>query len=156
MSDALAEFLEAYDEHRVKDQSGFYAKRTEEYVASARQIAAVSEIFLFLAALCGTFGAFLSGYNLWLGLLAAGLSAGAAAVASWGDIIGFSANAELYGAASAGLARLRPRRPDASSPSVEEIGDYLVAVEDILMGEVRTWGEKWGRENSSEPLNRTR
>ncbi len=147
MSEARAQFLKAYDEKRVKDQQRFYELRTKEYERSARQVGVVNGTFLFLAAVCGAAGAVFIDQSTWLGLTAAGLSGAAAATTSWGDVIGFSANAQLYKAASASLANLRPGRPrDAANAKDAEVETYLGHVEDVLMGEVRTWGERSGKE----------
>jgi hypothetical protein len=143
MTNGLGEFLDAYDEHRGADQAGFYEKRTKEYETSARQIGWAGEACLFVAAACGVLAAVWSDQAVLLGVVAAGLAALAVALTSWGNIIGFAANAELYRAARAGLGRLRPDRPTATA-SPAEITEYIVDVEDILLGEVRTWSEKWG------------
>jgi hypothetical protein len=139
----LPSFLEAYDAHRVEDQRGFYEKRSDEYARSALQTSSVSEVLLLLAAVCGVVAAFWNDQAVWLGVLAAAFAAFAAAVASWAEVVGFSANAELYKAASAGLAQVRPRRPDPPVASAESVRTYFDQVEDILLGEVRTWSQKW-------------
>jgi len=150
MSSERAEFLRAYDAHRVRDQIDYYEKRIDEYGKSATQLSRLNTFFLAAAAACGAIGAVYTDQNQWLGLAAAGLSAVAAAFASWGDVVGFSANSELYQAALGGLRRLRPRRPDeASPPADEEIEQYVVDVEAILLGEIRSWAEKWSQDGAS-------
>jgi hypothetical protein len=143
VSDERGAFLDAYDEHRVTNQEEWYRARTDEYETSANQIGWANELCLFAAAACGAAAALLPEYALWLGAVAAGLAAVGAALTSWADVIGFAMNAELYSAARAGLSRLRPNRPraDASPADVEE---YIGNVEDILLGEVRSWSQKWG------------
>jgi hypothetical protein len=142
---ATAEFLVAYDVHRLTDQYDWYGARVEEYDDAAAQTGFVNEGLLFLAAVCGAVGAAVASQTVWLGFAAALLAAVAAAVAAWADVVGFAANAELYRAARAGLAHLRPRRPDAAEATPAEVAAYVDDVEDILLGEVRTWSEKWGR-----------
>lgn len=151
MSDALAEFLDAYDAHRVADQASFYEQRTKEYRKSAGQIGWANELFLFAAAICGVVAAAWTDQAVWFGVAAVGLAAVGAALTAWADVIGFAANAELYRAARDGLCRLRPERPTADA-TPEQVDEYLVQAEDILLGEVRSWGEKWGsvaKENES-------
>lgn len=144
MSESRAAFLEAYDENRVKDQQHFYKVRTAEYEKSAKQIGWVNVVLLALAGLCGAAGAVWSDQATWLGLTAVALSAIAAATASWGDVVGFSTNAELYKAAQASLAHLRAQEPKQDADD-DQVGSYVRDVEDVLLGEVRTWGERWGK-----------
>jgi hypothetical protein len=143
MSTEFAEFLDAYDTHRVRGQERFYDERAKEYERSSQQISLARELLLLLAAASGVVAAAWTDGAVWLGVSAAAFSAVAAAVTSWGLVIGFSANAELYRAARAGLARLRPNRPDAGGAAPEQVRKYFDDVEDILMGEVRTWSQKW-------------
>jgi hypothetical protein len=138
-------FLDAYDTHRLTHQYNWYGERVAEYDRAASQTGFVSELLLFLAAVCGAVGAFVPSQTVWLGFAAALLAAVAAAVASWADVLGFAANAELYRAARSGLAHLRTRRPDAATATSADVEAYLDDVEDILLGEVRTWSERWGR-----------
>jgi hypothetical protein len=139
----MREFLDAYDESRVNDQIGFYEKRTEEYETAAKQISWANMCCMFSAAACGIFAAAWTDHAVWLGVVAAGLAAIGVALSTWGEVVGFAANAELYRAARAGLGRLRPTRPDHDD-SPAEIRSYIVNVEEILLGEVRTWSERWG------------
>lgn len=146
MSEATEEFLDAYDEHRVVDQTGFYSDTASEYEHTARQIGLLNGSLLFIAAACGAAGAIWTEQAVWLGLVAAGLAAVAGAVTSWGDVVGFSANAELYRATETSLIHLRPTRPpDAGAASADDVASYVHAVEDVLTGEVRVWGETWAK-----------
>ena len=123
------DFLRAYDTHRVRDQIEYYRGRIDEYGRSATQLSRLNTLFLAAAAVCGGIGAIYTDQNQWLGLLAAGLSAVAAALG--------------------GLRRLRPRRPDeATPPSDQEIEQYMIDVEAILLGEIRSWAEKWSNEGA--------
>ena len=142
---ATADFLDAYDAHRLNGQFKWYGARIAEYDRAANQTGIVNEALLLVAAACGLVGAAMSSWTVWLGFVAALLAVVAAAVASWADVVGFAANAELYRAAQAGLAHLRPRRPDAAAATSADVAAYLDNVEDILLGEVRTWSERWGR-----------
>jgi hypothetical protein len=143
VSDELAEFLEAYDSYRVADQAGFYDERSEEYRTAAGQLGWANETCLFVAASCGVLAAVFTQHATWLGVVAAGFAAIGASLTSWADVVGFAANAELYRAARAGLGRLRPERPTADAPA-DQVNDYIANVEEILLGEVLSWSEKWG------------
>ncbi len=148
MSDELREFLSAYDTHRVADQTKFYEERAQEYERSAGQLGWVNELALFAAAVCGVLAAVWTEYAVWFGVAAAALAAVGAALTSWAEVIGFASNAELYRATRAGLGRLRPERPtDDASP--EQVAGYVAQVEDVLLGEVRAWGEYWGSSGDS-------
>jgi hypothetical protein len=142
---AVRQFLDAYDAHRVGDQQAFYEGRVREYDRSASQISWTSEVLLFLAAVCGVMGAAWSDQAVWLGVVAVGIAAAAGAVGSWAEVVGFSANADMYRAARAGLGHLHPMRPDPSTATPEQVARYRTNVEEILLGEVRTWSQKWGQ-----------
>jgi len=143
MSDRHVDFLKAYDRYRVEDQIAFYERRVDEYARSAKQAGRLTSLLVALAAACGAIGAIYTEQNRWLGLVAAGLSAVAAAVSAWSDTIGFDANAELYRAALGGLRRLRPKRPVVDDATDVDIERYVTQVEGILLGEVRSWAERW-------------
>jgi hypothetical protein len=145
VSQDLSSFLDAYDVHRVGDQQHFYEERVREYDRSASQTSWVSEMLLFVAAVCGIAAATWSDQALWLGVTAAGLAAIAGAIGSWAEVVGFSANAGMYRAALSGLGIIRPSRPDPSTASPEEVAAYRNDVEEILLGEVRTWSQRWGK-----------
>ena len=145
------EFLEAYDGHRVLDQQKFYQKRQLEYETSARQIETIVEICLTVAAVTGIAGAGFPDFARLLGVTAALLGALAVALTSWSEVIGFKVNAKLYRAAREGLERRRITRPDETKATPEEVAQYVEDMEDILLGEVRTWGEKWSRTSDALP-----
>ena len=142
VNEGLEEFLEAYDSHRVADQAKWYGQRSHEYGRSARQLSWANEGSLLVAAACGLIAAVWTEQAVWLGVAAAGFAALGVALTAWGDVVGFTANAELYDAARVSLAALRPDRPSAEAQP-EEVRAYVDDVENILLGEVRTWGEKW-------------
>jgi len=148
MSDESAEFLAAYDDHRVRNQMAFYEARIGEYSRSARQTARAVSLLVAGAAACGALGALFAEQNRWLGLVAAGLSAVAAAIAAWSDVIGFSVNSDLYQAALGGLRRLRVDRPSVDDADDAQVAGYMVRVEDVLLGEVRSWSERWAQTSS--------
>ena len=150
MSEELGDFLEAYDVHRVADQRNWYKGRSAEYEQSARQLSWANEGSLLVAAACGLLAAFWTDQAVWLGVVAAGFAALGVALTAWGDVVGFTANAELYDAARLGLDVLRPDRPNADAQP-DEVKAYVDNVEDILLGEVRTWGEKWASTNRDTP-----
>lgn len=155
MSDERTQFLAAYDRHRVTDQAGWYERRAEEYERSARQIGWLNETLLFVAGACGAIAVAWPDHAVWLGVVAAASSALAGVAISWANTVGFAANAELFQSARAGLAHVRPTRPlppdpvaggddSGTGPSDEAVADYMERVEEILLGEVRTWAERWG------------
>lgn len=141
--ETLEQFTDAYDTHRVLEQMEFYRRRSAEYERADSQAGGIAEILLFVAGICGVVAAAWSEGALWMGVTAATLAAAATVVGSWAELVGFSKNAELYGAAEASLALMRPKRPDGPDLTEERVGTYLRAVEEVLLGEVRTWGEQW-------------
>jgi len=144
--ETLEQFTDAYDTHRVLEQMEFYRRRSAEYERADSQAGGIAEILLFIAGICGVVAAAWSEGALWMGVTAATLAAAATVVGSWAELVGFSKNAELYGAAEASLALMRPKRPkSADGPDLtqERVGTYLRGVEEVLLGEVRTWGEQW-------------
>jgi hypothetical protein len=143
--EARGEFLEAFDAHRVQDQMSFYRAREEEYRRADAQAGAVTEVLLFLAGVSGIVAVMWSSQAFWLGVAAATLAALATVVGAWAELIGFSKNAQLYGAARASLDYLRPDRPQGSEVKKAPVRAYVRDVEDILLGEVRSWGEQWER-----------
>lgn len=145
--EALSEFLDAYDVHRIKDQESYYEGRMNEYVVAGRQAGAVAETLLFLAGVSGVIAASWPDYALWLGVIAAALAATATVVAGWSELIGFSKNAQLFRAAADRLALARPDRPMGSEVSDSEAEAYLSRMEGILLTEVRSWGKEWGHAN---------
>ena len=146
MSEEVDQFLAAYDEHRVLDQTDYYAQTSAEYERTAGRIGVINGTLLVLAAICGAAGVVWSDQSVWLGLTAAGLSAAAAATTSWADVIGFSANAELYRAAETSLVHLRPTRPAGRAATDDGVERYVHEVEDVLTSEVHMWGETWAKE----------
>ncbi len=148
MSADYEEFLRAYDTHRVTDQIGYYTRRTDEYRRTASRISWTSTSLLALASAAGTIGVWAE-EPLIFGLIAAGLSALAAAVTSWGDVVGFSANAEMFAVARGGLAHVRPKRPDPVAATDETVGRYVNDVEDVLTREVSTWSDTWSSDEDA-------
>ncbi|HYN35026.1 MAG TPA: SLATT domain-containing protein [Ilumatobacteraceae bacterium] len=147
MTDEVGEFLGAYDTYRVQDQRDYYEARFREYSAADRQATGLREVLLFAAGACGLVAAAVENWRTGLGITVAVLSALSMIVAGWADVIGFRANAELYGSAATTLAHLRPSRPDpADDPSIEEVTKYIDQVEAVLLGEVHAWGSRWQRE----------
>ena len=149
--EALNEFLEAYDVHRVKDQERFYDNRTNEYLAAGRQAGALAEVMLFLAGVSGVVAATWSDYALWLGVLAAAFAATAIVVTSWSELIGFSKNAEMFRSTGDRLANARPDRPLGSEVGDTEARLYIARMEGILLTEVRSWGKEWGHPEGDPP-----
>ncbi|MGI9646491.1 MAG: SLATT domain-containing protein [Ilumatobacteraceae bacterium] len=145
MSDR-SEFLGAYDKHRVDHQETYYGRTAAEYERTERLIGLSNAVLLFLAGICGALGVVFREESRWFGLTAAVLSAIAAAAISWSDVIGFSANAELYRAAESSLRRLRPSQPDSTTTVAGDVAGYVDNVEEVLTGEVQTWGERWARD----------
>ena len=141
-----SEFLDAYDRHRVVDQTEYYGRTAAEYEHTERLIGLINAALLFVAGICGVLGVVFREESRWFGLTAAVLAALAAASISWSDVIGFSANAELYRAAEASLERLRQTKPDETDTGAGDVEGYVGNVEDVLTGEVQTWGERWARE----------
>ena len=152
MDPQAAEFLTAYDQHRVRDQLAFYKKRQVEYERTSRQIETIVELSLALAAIAGA-STFLIPLE-WgkvAGAAAAIFGAIAAALTAWADVVGFKASAKLYRAARRGIERLRPNRPQWEKARPQDIDTYVINMEEILLGEVRTWGEKWSRAGAATP-----
>lgn len=146
MSGSFEDFLDVYDEHRVQDQLRFYKDRMEEYERAVRQTSWVNEGLLLAAGLCGVGATVWTGNARWFGLAGAGLGGLAGLVLAWSAVIGFAANSELYRAARAGLTNLRAGRPDGDEVTAEQVATYVTGVEEILLGEVRSWAEKWGKQ----------
>ena len=145
------QFLDAYNVNRVDDQIRFYENRTREYTRSARQTGWTSEFVLVAATVCGVLAAMLSDQAVWFGVIGAGLAAVAAAITSWSDVVGFEANAEMYRAARGGLGRLRPHCPTGDEIDADAVDEYVTNVEEILLGEVRTWSQKWTAGTDPKP-----
>jgi hypothetical protein len=141
--EALTEFLKAYDIHRIKDQETYYEQRMNEYTAAGRRAGAVAETMLFLAGVSGVIAAVWPDYALWLGVVATTFAATATVIAGWSELIGFSMNAQLFGAAADRLALARPDRPMGSEIERSETMAYVTTMEDILLTEVRSWGKEW-------------
>ena len=153
MSAVNEQFLAAYDAQRLSDQRDYYDRRAKEYRRSARQLNTVNVSLLALASICGVAGATWSDLAVEFGLAAAGLSAVAAAVTAWADVIGFAPNAELYEATSGSLFNLSAQQPrNRSAATDEEVAVYVRTIEGQLMGEVRAWRERWGEQ--AEQLGR--
>jgi hypothetical protein len=142
--EALNEFLEAYDVHRIKDQERYYDNRMNDYLVAGRQAGALAEVMLFLAGVSGVVAATWPEYALWLGVLAAAFAATATVVTGWSELIGFSKNAQLFRAAGDRLANARPDRPMESEVGNAEARLYITRMEGILLTEVRSWGKEWG------------
>ena len=142
--DAINEFLEAYDVHRIKDQEQYYDNRMNDYLAADRQAGTFAEAMLFLAGLSGIVAATWPDYALWLGVLAAAFAATATVVTGWSELIGFSKNAQMFRAASDRLANARPDRPVGVDVDDIEARAYVTRMEGILLTEVRSWGKEWG------------
>jgi hypothetical protein len=151
--EALNEFLDAYDVHRIKDQERYYDNLTHDYIAAGRQAGALAEIMLFLAGVSGVVAATWPEYALWLGVLATAFAATATVVTGWSELIGFSKNAQLFRAAGDRLANARPDRPMGSEIGDTEARLYIARMEGILLTEVRSWGKEWGHADGdpSEP-----
>ena len=143
MSDPTAEFLAAYDKYRVDDQAGFYEARIAEYSKADNQALVLGLALIFAASVCGILGA-ADIARIPLGITAAVLAALGAAVASWAELVGFRLNVETYTVGRASLGLLRPNKPGPGA-STEEVRNYVAAAEDILLGEVRAWAQKWQR-----------
>jgi hypothetical protein len=138
------EFAELYDEERVRGQLGWYEARADEYDGANGQGENARLVLLLLAAISGLVASF-DVARATLGVVAAALAATATLVTGWMDLVGFRTNADLYRAAVGGLAHLRPDRPTDTSPP-EQLRRYVEQVEGILLGEVRTWSQRWGEE----------
>jgi hypothetical protein len=136
------EFLDIYDEHRVKDQIGWYKSRSEEYKKADGQAFLLTQLMLFGAAACGIIGSLAPQAREELGLAAAILAVLATFISGWASLIGFSENAQLYKHALAGLSHVRPGRTKAAE-SDEELVNYMDRAEGVLLGEVRSWAEQW-------------
>jgi len=148
--DSLRQFASAYDAHRVEDQMRFYNDRTARYERADSQAGLTSEILLGLAGICGIVAAASPSLGLWLGVVAVALAAGAAIVGSWAELIGFSKNSELYGAAAASIRHIRPRRPGQGPIDEDQVEAYMQEVESVLLGEVQSWGKQWGQPAAPE------
>ena len=147
--DALNEFLEAYDVHRIKDQEQFYDNRMHDYLAADRQAGTFAGVMLFLAGVSGIVAATWPDYALWLGVLAAAFAATATVVTGWSELIGFSKNAQMFRAAGDRLANARPDRPIGVDVDDTEARAYVTRMEGILLTEVRSWGKEWGHADGS-------
>jgi hypothetical protein len=140
--EAVTQFLRAYDEHRVVDQTTWYRKTATEYERSSRQIAWVSEVAILGASICGILTMVWPDSAAWLGITAAALAALSAAVMSWADVVGFTTNADLYRDAYNALGRLRPNRPSRGATK-EQVAEYVDAAEDVMRNEVKSWTAEW-------------
>ena len=149
--EALNEFLEAYDVHRIKDQELYYENRMNDYLAAGRQAGGLAEIMLFLAGVSGVVAAAWPDYALWLGVLAAAFAATATVVTAWSELIGFSKNAQLFRASGDRLANARPDRPMGSDVANAQARSYVTRMEGILLTEVRSWGKEWGHAEGDPP-----
>lgn len=141
MNDVNPEFLPAYDKHRIEDQIVFYQARIKEYARADNQALVLGSVLLFGAAVCGVLGA-ADIARVPLGITAAALAALSAAVTAWAELIGFRLNLDLYSNAQAALGLLRPEQPQANA-TTDEVRRYVREAENILLGEVQTWAQKW-------------
>ena len=94
------------------------------------------------ATACGAIGVAVEEWRVGLGFVAAMLTSLAVVVTSWSELIGFRLNHDLYVDSRAALGLLRPGRPSRES-SKEDVREYVASAENILLGEVGAWGEKW-------------
>jgi hypothetical protein len=141
MNDVNPEFLSAYDKYRIEDQIVFYQARVKEYAKADNQALVLRSALLFGAAVCGILGA-ADIARVPLGIIAAALAALSAAVTAWTELIGFRLNLDLYTNAQTALGLLRPEQPQANART-DEVREYVREAEDILLGEVQTWAQKW-------------
>ena len=136
------QFLDLYDKHRVGGQLQYYEDRIDEYTKAGNQAALLRFFLLAGAAVLGGFGALVPEIRVLFAVLAATLTALAATVTAWSELVGFGLNKDLYGNARSALRMLRPDRPREGADRAA-VGAYVDQVEEIMLSEVGAWSKQW-------------
>lgn len=146
MSERTSELLRFYEQHRIRDQLGFYTGRREQFDRATGQALAISAMLLGFAAAAGALaGAAVGGREAWAAL-AAILPAISTALAAYIALYAFEQQSKIYGdAARAVRAASRPV-PDPSAPQdgpspEENIAELVRRVEGALRQEQAQWGQ---------------
>jgi hypothetical protein len=158
VSERTTEFLQFYEQHRIRDQLGFYGGRREQFDRATGQALAISAMLLgFAAAAAALAGAAVGGREAW-SALAAILPAISTALAAYIALYAFEQQSKIYGdAARAVRAASRPV-PDLNVPqdgrsAEENIAELVRRVEGALRQEQAQWGQLTSQIQISDQTN---
>jgi hypothetical protein len=156
MSDWTAQFLDAFQRHRVDHQRGYYEKQGRTYERARRAAVAITACSLVLAALFGALGAADADRRVLWAVLAATTSAFATALLTFETAIGLERLSRQYDQTRRALilaAARRPRVTDYTQVDDNAIRDYVTQTERLLRSEVDTWS-RVTEKSPDEPRHR--
>lgn len=146
MSERNREFLRFYEEHRIRDQLGFYTRRLEQFDRATGQGLFISATILGFASGAGALAGTTLGWAKWWAAVAAILSAVSTALAAYTALYAFEQQSKIYGdAVRAVRAAARPMPdPDVAPggrPPEHDVADLAKRVEQALRREQSQWGQ---------------
>ena len=132
------QLLDAYRQHRVEDQVGYYERRSGDYERARRLSVTITAALLVLAALFGALGAADADRRAVWAFTAAALAALGTALTTFESAFGFERLSRQFGETGAAVA-LR----NAQGPKVEKgVPGFVEDIEGILRSEVDRWSQQ--------------
>ena len=145
MSERNREFLRFYDEHRIKDQLRFYARRLEQFDRATGQGLFISATILGFASGAGALAGTTLGWANGWAAVAAVLSAVSTALAAYTALYAFDQQSKIYGDAVRAVRAAARSMPDPDAapdgPSEQDVADLAKRVEEALRREQAQWGQ---------------
>ena len=132
------QLLDAYRQHRVEDQVGYYERRSGAYERARRLSVLITALLLVLAALFGALGAADADRRAVWAFTAAAFAALGTALTTFESAFGFERLSRQFGETGAAVA-LR----NAQGPKDDKgVPGFVEDVEGILRSEVDRWSQQ--------------
>lgn len=145
MSERNKEFLRFYEEHRIKDQLGFYTGRLDQFDRATGQGLFISATILGFASGAGALAGTTLGWANGWAAVAAILSAISTALAAYTALYAFDQQSKIYGDAVRAVRAAARSMPDPDAapdgPPGQDVAGLAERVEQVLRQEQAQWGQ---------------
>ena len=133
------QLLDAYRQHRVEDQVGYYERRSGAYERARRLSVLITALLLVLAALFGALGAADANRRAVWAFTAAAFAALGTALTTFESAFGFERLSRQFGETGAAVALRNAQGPKDDKGGVP---GFVEDVEGILRSEVDRWSQQ--------------
>ena len=133
------QLLDAYRQHRVEDQVGYYERRSGDYERARRLSVTITAALLVLAALFGALGAADANRRAVWAFTAAAFAALGTALTTFESAFGFERLSRQFGETGAAVALRNVQGPKDDKGGVP---GFVEDVEGILRSEVDRWSQQ--------------
>ncbi len=133
------QLLDAYRQHRVEDQVGYYERRSGAYERARRLSVLITALLLVLAAFFGALGAADANRRAVWAFTAAAFAALGTALTTFESAFGFERLSRQFGETGAAVALRNAHGPKDDKGGVP---GFVEEVEGILRSEVDRWSQQ--------------